>query len=95
MTVLAARLELRLPGCCSLKEKRHVLRGLVERARHTGASVAEVGDQDLWGNASVGVAVVDSDAVSAQARLAKAVALFEGAPEVEVEAVQEDVLLFS
>jgi uncharacterized protein YlxP (DUF503 family) len=57
--VLALELDLHLPECRSLKAKRAVLRPVTDglRARFRVA-VAEVGDQDRWQRARVGVAVV-------------------------------------
>ena len=59
MFVLALDLDLHLPECRSLKAKRAVLRPVTDglRARFR-VSVAEVGDQDRWQRARVGVAVV-------------------------------------
>ena len=52
-------LDVRLPGCRSLKEKRSVLRPMLERLqRRFGVSVAEVDHQDLWQRAGLGVAAV-------------------------------------
>ena len=52
-------LDVRLPGCRSLKEKRSVLRPLLERLqRRFAVSVAEVDHQDLWQRAGLGVAAV-------------------------------------
>jgi uncharacterized protein YlxP (DUF503 family) len=57
--VLALDIDLHLPECRSLKAKRAVLRPVVEGLRSRfRVSVAEVGDQDLWQRARVGVAVV-------------------------------------
>lgn len=52
-------LELRIEHAHSLKEKRHVVRSLVEkiRARHN-VSCAEVDYQDLWQSALIAVSVV-------------------------------------
>lgn len=59
MVVGVLQIDLRLPGCRSLKDKRRVIRSLVERVRRNfKVSIAEVADQELWGNASLGVAVV-------------------------------------
>jgi uncharacterized protein YlxP (DUF503 family) len=53
------RLELHIPTSRSLKEKRAVLRPIVEGLRHRfQISVAEVGYQDKWQRALVGMAVV-------------------------------------
>ena len=52
-------IDLHLPACRSLKAKRAVLRPIVEGLRSRfRVSVAEVGDQDLWQRAKIGVAVV-------------------------------------
>lgn len=63
-TVAAMILDVRLPGCRSLKEKRSVLRPVLERLqRRFGVSVAEVDHQDLWQRAGLGVAAVSGSTV--------------------------------
>lgn len=57
MQAAALRIELRLPAARSLKEKRAVLKPLVEGLRRS-ASVAEIDHQDTWQRAALGVAVV-------------------------------------
>ncbi len=62
MVVGVLRLELALPGNGSLKDKRRVVKGLVDRLRHRfNVSVAEVDHQDAHRRASVGVACVSGD----------------------------------
>jgi uncharacterized protein len=62
MTVGLLTLELGLPGCDTLKEKRHRLRGIIEKARAKfNVSVSEIGFQDLHQSAMVGVAMVNSE----------------------------------
>ena len=52
-------LDVHLPGCRSLKEKRSALRPILERLqRRFGVSVAEVDHQNLWQRAGLGIAVV-------------------------------------
>ena len=59
MHVAVVQLELHIPTSRSLKEKRAVLRPIVEGIRHRfQISVAEVGYQDKWQRALVGMAVV-------------------------------------
>jgi len=59
MTVGIARLTLFLPEAHSLKEKRMVLRRVKDRAQQKfNLSIAEVGDNDLWQRAVLGIAVV-------------------------------------
>ena len=53
------RFELSLPAARSLKQKRSVLRPVVEGLRRMASySVAEVAHHDLWRRAGLGVAVV-------------------------------------
>jgi uncharacterized protein len=62
MTVGIARLTLFLPEAHSLKEKRMVLRRVKDRARQKfNLAIGEVGDNDLWQRAQVGVAVLGND----------------------------------
>lgn len=55
-------LELRLPGCDTLKEKRHRLKGVIERARSKfNVSASEVGKMDAHQSAEVAIAMVNRD----------------------------------
>jgi uncharacterized protein len=63
MFVLALEVELRIVDARSLKDKRQVVKSLVETARRRfGISAAEVGRQDSWQRATLGFAVVASSA---------------------------------
>ena len=62
MRAAALRVELYLPGLQSIKQKRAVLRPVIEGIKRLGSySVAEVGRHDSWQRATIGVAVVASD----------------------------------
>ncbi len=62
MVVLICRIELFLPAVASLKEKRHIVKSIIERIRaKLNASVAETDLQDIWQRAVIGVAMVSSD----------------------------------
>lgn len=59
MTVGIARLTLFLPHAHSLKEKRMVLRRVKDRAKQKfNLAIAEVGENDVWQRAVLGMAVV-------------------------------------
>jgi uncharacterized protein YlxP (DUF503 family) len=62
MLLAALRLDVRIPGCGSLKEKRHVVKALTNGIRSTfEVAVAETGYQDKWQRAEIGVAAVASE----------------------------------
>ncbi len=59
MNVGVLRFTLRLPESGSLKDKRQVVRSVSQRIRNKfQVSVAEVGDNDAWQIATIGVACV-------------------------------------
>ena len=63
MLVGTMRLEIHFPAADSLKAKRSIMNHVKERVRHRfNASIAEVGHQDLWQRATLGVAVVGESA---------------------------------
>jgi uncharacterized protein len=55
-------IELFIPHSDSLKARRSVVTGLKERLKKLNASVAEVGGQDLWQRATLGLALVGNEA---------------------------------
>ena len=65
--VAALELEIRIPDSQSLKDRRQVVRSLLDGARSRFAiSAAEIGGQDTWQRATLGFAVVASEAHLAQ-----------------------------
>lgn len=55
-------LELRLPESHSLKDKRHVVKGLKDRLRGKfNVAVAEIDFQDLWQRALISAVTVSAD----------------------------------
>ena len=62
MVIGVCKIVLSLDDVFSLKEKRHIVKSIVERLRSRfNASVSEVDMQDLWKNAVIGVACVSND----------------------------------
>jgi uncharacterized protein YlxP (DUF503 family) len=62
MVVGVLRLTLYIHGASSLKDKRQVLRKVTDRLRaRYNVGVAEVGDNDVWQRAVVGIVAVAND----------------------------------
>lgn len=72
MVVGVLHVECSLPGTQSLKDKRRILRSLLDRLHHRfHVAVAEVDHQDSWRRAGLAVACVSTDARHADQVLAR------------------------
>ena len=83
MTVGLARLTLFLPASHSLKDKRMVLRRVKTHVQEKfNAAIAEVGENEFWQRAALGVAVVDNERVHTEAALDEVIRFIRGAADV-------------
>jgi uncharacterized protein YlxP (DUF503 family) len=63
MIVGICRVELHLPGACSLKDKRRRLKPLLSRLRREfNLATAEVDLNDTWQSAVIGLVTISNDA---------------------------------
>jgi uncharacterized protein YlxP (DUF503 family) len=89
MVIGICTLQLIIEGSNSLKDKRQVIKSILDRVRDRfNVSAAEVDDLDSWRRATLGFACVSKDQVFVDQVLQKALALVESNPEVEVADVQ-------
>ncbi len=88
------RFTLRLPESGSLKDKRQVVRSLAQRIRNKyHVSVAEVGDNDAWQIATIGVACVTNTRRHCEQMLDEIVAYVRDSRlDAEVIDVESDVI---
>jgi uncharacterized protein YlxP (DUF503 family) len=95
MIVGAAVVELHVHGSRSLKEKRGVVRSLAQRVRNRfPVSIAEVGGQDTWQRAVLGVATVGGDARALRRVLEDVVAFMDGTGLAEVVVSDVEIVPF-
>src|SRR5271170_7294772 len=96
MVVGILRLTLSIPSAQSLKDKRRVLRKIIERARQRyNAGVAEVGENDIWQRAQLGFAVVSNDRRFVDEVLAKMSRDVESNAEASVLAREVEIETYS
>ena len=89
MHVGAVAFDLRLPHSHSLKEKRAIIKPILDGARNRyRVAAAEVGVQDLWQRAQLGVAVVSSTPSHATEVLDEVERFVWSFPEIEVIAAE-------
>ena len=78
-------IEIRIPDAQSLKDRRRVVRSLLDGVRHRfGVSAAEVGGQDTWQSATLGFAVVAGEARLVDEQLDAIDRFLWSRPEIEV-----------
>ena len=87
-------LQLHIPGCTSLKEKRSRLKPLLARLhREFNISTCEMDHQDAWQEAVIACALVSSDAQFARKSLHRVAAWVEASwPDVAVVDDHLDVI---
>ena len=89
MTTLSAKCTFHIPYAQSLKEKRMVTRGLIDKTRRKfNASVAEVDTQDLHKTLTLGVAVVSGEHAHAQSMLEEIVRFLEANTDADLQSVE-------
>ncbi len=85
MHAAAMRVELRIPGVNSLKEKRSKVKAMMALlTRKFPVAVAEVGFQDEWRRASLGIAIVGAQYGQLERLLHSVERLIRAQPEFEV-----------
>ena len=89
--VAGARIELFLPACHNLKEKRAIVKSLIGKLRSKfNLSVAEVAYQEQWQRTVVGIAAVANEVSFLQKELQAAIRLVENHPGVELIHVETE-----
>lgn len=94
MPVAVARIELAIPSSHSLKDKRHVIKSIIERLRNRyNLSVAEIEYMDMWQRAVIGMACIANDGSVANEEINKALNYIEsGEGEYQVINIEVELL---
>jgi len=87
-------LNIHIPGCSSLKEKRSRLKPLITRLqREFNISVTEYDHHDIWQSASIACAIVTTDRRHTQRSLQSVITWVENKwPDVTVITEQIEIL---
>ncbi|HEX6289816.1 MAG TPA: DUF503 domain-containing protein [Herpetosiphonaceae bacterium] len=94
MIIGSLLLELFIPTSHSLKDKRSVVKSILQRLRNEfNVSTAEVDQQDRWQVAVLGVACVSSDRQYAHQQLQAVVEwVYNNRPDLEVSRADIEIL---
>ena len=93
MIVGAAIVEIRIHGSRSLKQRRGVVRSITQRVSNRyNLSIAEVGGQNTWQRAELGLCSAGTDRQRVRSLIESAVAFIEELHLAEIIAVDIEVL---
>ena len=85
MNVGLLQVVLQIPDAQSLKDKRRIVRGLLDRIKaRFEVAAAEVDDQDSWQSSVVGFATVSNDARHAASVMDRVLAYVRESPAARV-----------
>ncbi len=85
MIVGTCEIELIIFEANSLKEKRHVIKSIIERIKaRFNASAAEVDYNDLWNRSVIGVAVVSNKKALCESMITKIIDFIDNDERVEI-----------
>ena len=91
MVIGIARVYLAIGGARSLKDKRMVVKSLIDRVRHKfNVSIAEVGDNDALRSAVLGFACVSNEKRHAEAMTRSALNFIEAVSEAEIVNIETE-----
>lgn len=92
MFVCVVHLRLFLFSVQTLKEKRGIVKSLLEKARQKfGIAIAEIGDHDLWQSSRIGIAMVGNDKGQLEKQLGKILAFIEQGSDLEVVSAHHEI----
>lgn len=93
MTVGTCEIEFLIYESNSLKEKRHVLKSIIERIKvRFNASVAEVDFNDLWNKSMIGIAVVSNNKNLCESTISKIIDFIDNDERVEIINYYKEIL---
>ena len=85
MIVCSCEIEILIYESNSLKEKRHVIKSIIERIKSKfNASVAEVGYNELWNRSLIGIAVVSNNKNLCDTSISKIISFIDNDERVEI-----------
>lgn len=91
MIVKTLKLDLYMPASNSLKDKRRIIKSLMQRCRQKfNVSVSEVDHMDQWRQAVIGIAIITNADSYADKILDKCLNLIEADHKVEITKIERE-----
>lgn len=96
MFVGVLRVSLFLSEPQSLKDKRRIIKSLIERLKNKfNLSVAEIGELDSWNHCELGLTCISNEAGHADSMMNSAINFIEDQGTVDLTGVQTEIIPYS
>lgn len=93
MIVCSCEIEVLIYESNSLKEKRQVVKSIIDRIKSKfNVSVAEVGFNELWNRSLIGIAVVSNNKSLCDASITKIVSFIDNDERVEILSCYKEII---
>lgn len=93
MIIGSCSITLRISAARSLKEKRRIIKSIIERIRNRyNVSISEVGYLESWQLAQLGIAFVSNNMVYIEQIMDNIISFIETCWEVELTAVDKEIV---
>ncbi|MCH8029837.1 MAG: DUF503 domain-containing protein [Candidatus Dadabacteria bacterium] len=96
MVVGVEKIEIIMDGNRSLKDKRQILRSLIQRvkSKFNNVSISEVDSHDLWQRATLGVSFVSNDSPLVNSLLDQIIGFIDTLGTVEIVGREIEIIHF-
>ncbi|MCD5414913.1 MAG: DUF503 domain-containing protein [Clostridiales bacterium] len=92
MFVAICSIKIHIYESHSLKEKRHIVRSIVEKTKHKfNVSIAEIGYEDKWQLSKIGISCVSNSKKHLEKVIDRVVNIFENDERFEVLEIEIEI----
>jgi uncharacterized protein YlxP (DUF503 family) len=93
MVIGKVKVLLRIDGASSLKDKRRIIKSILERTKSRyNISASEIDKNDVWNSAIIGIACVSNDAGYIDGLMQAIINFIESDPRIEVTDCEIDTI---
>lgn len=93
MIIGTGKVYLAAPWVHSLKEKRMVVKSIVDKVKHKyNVSIAEIENQDIHQTITIGIACVSNDTRHADSTIQNVIEFIENNTEADVERIETEII---
>lgn len=93
MFVGIIKLQIRIYNSSSLKEKRRIIKSLIDRTKNKfNVAIAEIGENDTWRKAIIGISLVSNSKYAIDKQICYLFNFLESNPDIEIIDTEVEIL---